>query len=579
MSSPSNWREVARESNLNGAELLTVKLDDHQLVVGRGEQSEIFALDNRCPHEGYPLASGDLKGCELTCAWHNWKFKVTDGSCVLGGEGVRSYPVRIRNGGIEVDLADPDPEELRDKLMASIEEGMFRFDNGRVFRDVARLLQTGYSAERLAADVVAYDANHAEYGSTHTLAVAADGLRLIDRYPGTDALYALAPALDICGETNQRMPTRELSDPIEYPVDQVGDELRRAVEGEDGARAEGLLRGAFRAGVSRQEIEAWLFAALSDHFLNFGHPLIYLIKSQELMERAGDERAEEILAGQLYGFVLSTREDTLPYMKAYSDRLKSIEAELPELWSGADGRTPVDAGAVRDAVLDGSSGEAFDVVLGALRAGAAPTELARALVGAAAHRFLRFDDELDRSPDVVESWLWATHRFTFASAVRNAVERFHSPDALRFLFQAVAFIHSGRGMDLKVAERQVIEPESATLNEVLAAIWSRQSAVAVNRVAGYLQSGASLRELRETMEDLCLADPVVRPIVVAHVLKTTVAAWEEFDALDGHVDQATSLLATVRLLASPIVERRVHELAGRSLQWVVNGVMPKKLTQ
>jgi len=579
MSNQANWTEVALESSLDQRRLVTLKLDDHQLVLGRSEESGIFALDNRCPHEGYPLAQGDLKGCELTCVWHNWKFKVSDGSCILGGEGVRSYPVRVRDGGVEVDLADPDPAELQGKLLESLEEGLFRYDNGRVFRDVARLLQADYPAAELAADVVAYDALHAEYGSTHTLAVAADSLRFLDRYPRTDALYALAPALDICGETNQRMPARAIPAAVECPVDETGAELRRAVEAEDAERAEGLLRGAFRAGVSRTRIEEWMYAALSDHFLSFGHPLIYMVKSQELLALAGETHAEEILAGQLYGTILSTREDTLPYMKAYSDRLKEIESELPDLWRRADGSVPADPVAIRNAVLDGNSGEAFDAVLDALRAGASPTDIACALVGAAAHRLLRFDDRLDHSPEVVETWIWVTHRFTFASAVRNAIQRFSSPDALRFLFQTVAFTHSGRGMDLAESERYVVEPEQAGVQELLFAVASRDAHTAVNRAAGYLASNEDKSELKQTLEDLCLADPVVRPIVVAHVLKTTVAAWEEFEALDGHVDQNISLLAAIRLLASPVVERRVHELAGRSLDWVVDGVMPKKLTQ
>ncbi|MAV35282.1 MAG: hypothetical protein CMJ59_07465 [Planctomycetaceae bacterium] len=33
---------------------------------------EIFAVDNRCPHEGYPLAEGtvDDSSCALTCNQH-----------------------------------------------------------------------------------------------------------------------------------------------------------------------------------------------------------------------------------------------------------------------------------------------------------------------------------------------------------------------------------------------------------------------------------------------------------------------------------------------------------------------------
>ena len=45
----------------------------------------IFAVDNRCPHEGYPLAAGNVTDdCVLTCNWHNWKFRLSDGECLLG---------------------------------------------------------------------------------------------------------------------------------------------------------------------------------------------------------------------------------------------------------------------------------------------------------------------------------------------------------------------------------------------------------------------------------------------------------------------------------------------------------------
>ena len=37
--------------------------------------NQIFAIDNRCPHEGYPLDQGSFNdSCILTCNWHNWKF-------------------------------------------------------------------------------------------------------------------------------------------------------------------------------------------------------------------------------------------------------------------------------------------------------------------------------------------------------------------------------------------------------------------------------------------------------------------------------------------------------------------------
>jgi nitrite reductase/ring-hydroxylating ferredoxin subunit len=59
----------------------------------------VYAADNRCPHQGYALKDGDIREDVLTCAWHNWKFRLTDGKCLFGGENIRTYPV-IANGCI-----------------------------------------------------------------------------------------------------------------------------------------------------------------------------------------------------------------------------------------------------------------------------------------------------------------------------------------------------------------------------------------------------------------------------------------------------------------------------------------------
>jgi phenylpropionate dioxygenase-like ring-hydroxylating dioxygenase large terminal subunit len=43
--------------------------------------SGLHALTDRCPHRGYPLSQGRLRGAELECAYHGWRF-APDGACV-----------------------------------------------------------------------------------------------------------------------------------------------------------------------------------------------------------------------------------------------------------------------------------------------------------------------------------------------------------------------------------------------------------------------------------------------------------------------------------------------------------------
>src|SRR5205809_795884 len=55
-------RKVVRR---NGKQILLILADER-----------VFAIANRCPHEGYPLSEGTLSsGYLLTCNWHNWKLK------------------------------------------------------------------------------------------------------------------------------------------------------------------------------------------------------------------------------------------------------------------------------------------------------------------------------------------------------------------------------------------------------------------------------------------------------------------------------------------------------------------------
>jgi nitrite reductase/ring-hydroxylating ferredoxin subunit len=44
----------------------------------------ITAIDGICPHQGGPLAEGELRGSIVTCPWHGWQFDVRDGRSTFG---------------------------------------------------------------------------------------------------------------------------------------------------------------------------------------------------------------------------------------------------------------------------------------------------------------------------------------------------------------------------------------------------------------------------------------------------------------------------------------------------------------
>ena len=113
---------IAKNPNfIRAIDLPTLQRDGRALFRHEGRQialfatpDGVFACNNRCPHEGYPLREGTLSdGCVLTCNWHNWKFDLKSGENLDRGEGLRTYPVQLRGNEVWLDLTDPPLEARR----------------------------------------------------------------------------------------------------------------------------------------------------------------------------------------------------------------------------------------------------------------------------------------------------------------------------------------------------------------------------------------------------------------------------------------------------------------------------------
>src|SRR3954462_394039 len=69
------------------------------LVVYDGQR--VFALDNRCPHMGFPLDRGSGKDAILPCHWPHSGSALASGSTFdLWPDDVPSCPVEVRDGEV-----------------------------------------------------------------------------------------------------------------------------------------------------------------------------------------------------------------------------------------------------------------------------------------------------------------------------------------------------------------------------------------------------------------------------------------------------------------------------------------------
>ncbi len=125
---------------MNRNQQAVVKIDNKQLALIKGQDEEIYAIDNRCPHEGFPLSEGTVDGKNyLTCNWQNWKFCLKTGDCVIGGDDVRTYPIKVVYEHIYVDLSPAPLDQIEKRIMKGLRTAFEKREYGRIARELARL--------------------------------------------------------------------------------------------------------------------------------------------------------------------------------------------------------------------------------------------------------------------------------------------------------------------------------------------------------------------------------------------------------------------------------------------------------
>ncbi len=83
--------------------LLDVEVGNVRIVLANVDGS-IYALEDRCSHQDYPLSDGELEDNELECLYHGARFDVRTGQPVQlpAIRPVRMFDVEVRDQEIFV---------------------------------------------------------------------------------------------------------------------------------------------------------------------------------------------------------------------------------------------------------------------------------------------------------------------------------------------------------------------------------------------------------------------------------------------------------------------------------------------
>src|SRR5579859_1279733 len=536
----------------------------------------VFASDNRCPHQGYALVRGDVKDGVLTCAWHNWKFELGTGTCRFGGENIRTYPVQVRDGQVFVDVTDPAAEVIRPELFASLNAAMDDLDIGRLARDAMRLQRIGTPLADVIREGVRYAAPRAEYGWDHSLATLTDCLRMSQFFAESLRALPVIQGLAVAAEDQVRRPARPRPDPVD-PAAAYGSiaEALRAypvlVDEERADEAEALLRGLIAARVPRDVLRHTLLTAVTDHFLAYGHSMIFVQKAFEMLDQLGWQEADTVLSPLVPEQVLGTRYDKLPYMRKFLRAWQAAEPDLDALArlggvgsasgrvSGTGGAGAFDEAGYRRALTDGSPEDAASALVRALEGGVPTRAVIDATGRAAAERLARFDIDLDLDDTNEWGWLDVTHTLTYLNALRWAWSADPSPQVLRGLFHAAWFVQWTGQFDDRTPGARGARPRphpTDDASQVHQAIVRRDPQAATAMVVGY---AGPREELERSLIQAAAEDHSVSAIMVAHVVKTARAAVDESRALGPGPQALEPIAAAARFLASPKRERFVYQ--------------------
>ena len=105
------FRPVARADEIPEKGFRCFDVDGLAVVVCRF-RDEYFAVENRCSHALSTFDEGRLRGYRIMCPLHGATFDIRDGSCTGAPATlpIRSLPLRITGGIIEIDHSAPVPD-------------------------------------------------------------------------------------------------------------------------------------------------------------------------------------------------------------------------------------------------------------------------------------------------------------------------------------------------------------------------------------------------------------------------------------------------------------------------------------
>jgi nitrite reductase/ring-hydroxylating ferredoxin subunit len=527
------------------------------------DQGRVYALDNRCPHLGFPLHRGSVQDGILTCHWHHARFDLASGGTFdLWADDVPVAEVRVEDGEVwvaaECRVGDPAAHWRR-----RLQDGMAHNLGLVIAKSVLGARAAGVADAALVRDAALFGARHRDgFGIGMTILVAL--ANLLPMLPEEEAYLALFQGMRRVAMDCENEPARRDRAALSgagAPIATLQRWFRQWTEVRHRDAAERTLLTAIDRDGDLDRLAAMMLAAVTDRpFADGGHALDFVNKAFECVDLIGREHAAAILP-TVVGQLVEARGadetnawrhpiDLVPLMAQAFDELPQALA----LGRSQHGRFADHAG-LAEALLVEDPAALSTALLGALEQGALPHDLGRALAYAAALRIARFGTANEFS-----DWGTALHGFTYANALHQLLMRVSGyeeawPLALRGVWHGAMALWLSRYLNQPPARlpderRDRLDELPGAPDELRARLldaFDRQQQVnpSARLVARYLLLGHPLPDLVAT-----LAHALLREDAGFHTYQMFEGAIRQYGEWGDGVEGRTILIALTRYLAA-----------------------------
>ena len=438
--------------------------------------SKVYAVDNRCPHMGFPLNQGTVKDGILTCHWHHARFDLMNGGTFDQWAGdVTSFPVEIRNENevwIDISAAvvnDTDSHHQNQTLLLNgLKRNIPLLIAKTIIPSLGTLRNRTDTNEKEIDGMLNVFSIGLDFGSHYKQSGWGQGLTIhtcmmnIVPYLGIEDMpYALYHGLSAVAQDCASMPPRFKISPLPEPWPDLSTLkfwFRQFIESRDAQAAERCIVTAVRLGVDNRDIADMLFAAATDHrYLDVGHVLDFTNKALEALDSAGwdnynnKDLVESVLSSLVSGYANAERmeeSNSWRYPIDLIDILEKAFKKLPAvLENGRREQSEKKKWNQRNQLLTVLLGDDPQLIvnslLEALSQGAREEELASIIAYTAALRIAQFHTRNEFS-----DWDTSLHTFTYANAVHQGLRRIATHELLRGMFDGAIRVYLNRFLNI-----------------------------------------------------------------------------------------------------------------------------------